>query len=332
MKIGIVGSRSFPQAELVEWFVSELPGGVTVVSGGARGVDSVAEEAARKRGLPVEVYRPDVAGCTARHEFTQRYYARNQRIVDASDLVVAFTEKDSGGTWHTIKQAKKAGVPIKIIRPAPLFDRAVDRDDQQAEHDADVDQVEDLERDDRPERPVSAQQAARDARKGQGPFSIKRAALGSYALRRKSYIGSEEWLEIVTLKETDPAALAAKIVPDMLRFFEDYPPGILHALSVPPRSVRNLDRPHTMDIVGRDVAEALRVPFVRMFEPWTKSTRGRHAQPGEIVVTDQVRAYVGKVVFVVDDVYTSGRTMRAAVQSLLSLEVHAHGLAWVYMA
>lgn len=36
MKIGIVGSRSFPQSKLVNWFVDDLPMGVTIVSGGAK--------------------------------------------------------------------------------------------------------------------------------------------------------------------------------------------------------------------------------------------------------------------------------------------------------
>ena len=34
MKLGIVGSRSFPQLELVKWFIEELPEGVSVISGG----------------------------------------------------------------------------------------------------------------------------------------------------------------------------------------------------------------------------------------------------------------------------------------------------------
>lgn len=121
MKIGIVGSREFPQLKLVEWFVRDLPKGVTVLSGGARGVDTAAAETARKCGLTVEEYLPDLTGCKERLDFTKRYYERNQKIVDQSDMVVAFTEKDNGGTWSSIKMAVKANKPVKIIRPSLFF-------------------------------------------------------------------------------------------------------------------------------------------------------------------------------------------------------------------
>ncbi len=55
MKIGIVGSREFPQLKLVQWFINDLPKGVTVISGGARGVDGAAAEQARKNGLDVQM-------------------------------------------------------------------------------------------------------------------------------------------------------------------------------------------------------------------------------------------------------------------------------------
>lgn len=77
MKIGIVGSRTFPQLKLIEWFIKDLPLGVTIISGGARGVDQAAAEAARNRGLAVIEYFPQLDGCTHRHEFTERYYDRN---------------------------------------------------------------------------------------------------------------------------------------------------------------------------------------------------------------------------------------------------------------
>ncbi len=70
--------------------------GVTIVSGGAQGVDSAAVEYGRQRGLEVIEYLPDLADCRERFEYTQRYFDRNQRIVDESDLLVAFTEKESG--------------------------------------------------------------------------------------------------------------------------------------------------------------------------------------------------------------------------------------------
>ena len=87
-----------------------------------------------------------------------------------------------------------------------------------------------------------------------------------------------------------------------------------------------------VDRVAARVAAEVGCDWAPMFEPWDKCGRGRHAKHGEIAITPAAARYTGKVVWVLDDVYTTGRTMRSAVQALLALEVHAHGLAWVYIA
>ena len=123
MKVAVVGSREFPQLKMVQWFINDLPKGVTVISGGARGVDGAAAEHARRCGLDVQECLPDLTGCTEKHEYTQRYYERNQRIVDGCDMLVAFTEKDHGGSWDSIKRAVKANKPVKDHPPEPFLSR-----------------------------------------------------------------------------------------------------------------------------------------------------------------------------------------------------------------
>ena len=316
MNLAIVGSRSFPQLKLLEWYVSDLPHGLTILSGGARGVDQAAAEYARRRGLKVVEYLPDLAECKERHEYTKAYHARNERLVADADLVVAFTEKDYGGTWDTIRRAQKAGKPLKIVKPSLFFPGEADAPAEGTP----------------PEEERTPAEAAREARKGTGPFQIRRVSLGSYALRRKSYIQPEEWAEIVTDKDNGPEKLAEKMLPAFRGFFETHRRlGVLHALTVPPRSKRHLDRPHVMDILSERLAKDLGVPRVCFFQPWEKSTRGRFAVHGEIAVAPGVEKFVGKVVWVLDDITTTNFTLRAAVQSLLSLEIHAHGLAYIVM-
>lgn len=320
MNVGIVGSRSFPQLKLVEWFVNDLPFGVRIVSGGAKGVDLAAVEYAKRRGMETVEHLPNLEGCTQRHEYCARYYERNQKIVDGSDLIVAFTEKDSGGTWDTIKRARRANKPVKIVRPSLLFPG--DSEEADIGEDNTEEQYE-----------ASQQQNSRTANKGKGPFAIKRVSLGSYALRRKCYITSEEWADIIVMKDTNPNGLAEKITPAMVDFFsKNNRLGYIHALTVPPRSKRNLQNVHVMDLVAESVARELGCEFVRLFEPWEKSTRGRHAKRGEIAVLPEVSRYIGKVVWVLDDVTTTNFTLQASVQSLMALEIHAHGLAYVLMA
>ena len=115
VRIGIAGSRRRTDREAVEAYIAELTPGTVVVTGGARGPDRWAEEAARSGGLAVAVHKPDLEAVRARWEATDRYYARNQAIVDDSDRIIAFVAPDrTGGTEDTIRRAKRAGKPVEV--------------------------------------------------------------------------------------------------------------------------------------------------------------------------------------------------------------------------
>lgn len=102
-KIAVVGSREGVNREAVEAFVGRLdPEGTVLISGGARGVDTWAAEAAERRGIRTVVIRPNWKkyGRTAG-------FKRNNDIVLAADDVVAFWDMKSRGTLDTIKKALK---------------------------------------------------------------------------------------------------------------------------------------------------------------------------------------------------------------------------------
>lgn len=109
MKIGIVGSRDFPCLDLVVAYVKSLPSDTVVVSGGARGVDGAAANAARDAGLVVVEYLPDWS------KGRQAGLERNTLIVEQSDRVVAFWDGKSRGTLDTIRKANRAGKPGDVI-------------------------------------------------------------------------------------------------------------------------------------------------------------------------------------------------------------------------
>ena len=117
MNVGIVGSRRWKSRSAVESLVNTLSADTTVVSGGAKGVDSWAAEYARKRGLKVIEFLPDYPSFgSPRWEYTQAYYVRNRQIAEHSEVVYAFVAPDrKGGTENTIKHAKELGVPVNII-------------------------------------------------------------------------------------------------------------------------------------------------------------------------------------------------------------------------
>ena len=115
MRVGIVGSRRRTDRETVEATVAALPVGTVVVTGGAAGPDQWAAQAARASGHEVVVHTPDLGGVRARWQATDRYYARNQRIVDDADRVIAFVAPDrTGGTEDTIRCALRAGKPVEL--------------------------------------------------------------------------------------------------------------------------------------------------------------------------------------------------------------------------
>lgn len=106
MKVAIVGSRDYPHMEKVRAYVTSLArwdSATVIVSGGARGVDQVAETSARANGLAVESFPADWS--TGRGAGMDR----NTKIVDAADRVVAFWDEQSRGTHDTITKALKAG-------------------------------------------------------------------------------------------------------------------------------------------------------------------------------------------------------------------------------
>lgn len=110
MKIAIVGSRNYPNKQDVVRYVKSLPHGTMIISGGAMGPDTWAEEAALVRGLETMIFKPewDKWGKSAG-------FRRNADIVMAADKVVAFTT-GSKGTANTMELARRYGKELEVHR------------------------------------------------------------------------------------------------------------------------------------------------------------------------------------------------------------------------
>ena len=111
-RVAVIGSRRFPNPEVIVAYVSNLPADTILVSGGAEGTDTIAEQAARARSLSVEIYAAD-------WEQLGRKAGpiRNQQIVEASDLVVAFWDGESRGTLNTVMRAVEAKREVRVFDP-----------------------------------------------------------------------------------------------------------------------------------------------------------------------------------------------------------------------
>ncbi|MBE9556584.1 MAG: DNA-processing protein DprA [Proteobacteria bacterium] len=117
LHIAIVGSRDYPRPDLVREFVARLPADCVLVSGGARGVDAMVEEAALAAGLKTLIFHADWDWLGPKAG-----PVRNAEIVAHADRVVAFWDGASRGTTNTILQAAGRKLPIEIYGPdgAPI--------------------------------------------------------------------------------------------------------------------------------------------------------------------------------------------------------------------
>ena len=104
----IVGSRNFNDYELLKSELKKV-GIKKIVTGGAKGADSLAEKYAHEYNIPLEIYKPDCK--LGRHAG----FLRNKLIVDNSQSVIAFWNGESYGTLSTINHAKKTGKPVTIV-------------------------------------------------------------------------------------------------------------------------------------------------------------------------------------------------------------------------
>jgi hypothetical protein len=116
MKIAVIGSRNFTYQVLLENELNTIKEKVTmVISGGAKGADTLAEKWAIDNNLPFEVIKPnwETYGRAAG-------IVRNKLIIDSCDYCYAFWDKKSKGTLFNIKYCNKIGKPIKIINFIPV--------------------------------------------------------------------------------------------------------------------------------------------------------------------------------------------------------------------
>ena len=118
IRIAIVGSRNFSGAYAINVILSSLVNklgadNITIISGGAFGVDTWAENAARAFGVAVEIHKPDW------HK-DGRYnpgagYERNGTIIENADRVIAFHDGVSKGTMNSVWQAFDLGKSVVVL-------------------------------------------------------------------------------------------------------------------------------------------------------------------------------------------------------------------------
>ena len=107
MKLAIVGSRGINNID-IGTYIQEVP--TEIISGGAKGVDTLAAEYAIRNNIKLTEFLPDY----------KRYgrgtpIIRNSQIVESCDKLIAFWDGKSRGTLSSINLAKKLGKELQVV-------------------------------------------------------------------------------------------------------------------------------------------------------------------------------------------------------------------------
>lgn len=114
-RVVVAGSRSFRDKKLLFSKLDFLlqnqgPEEIEIVSGMAKGADTMGEEYARSRGLKIKQFPAewDKFGKGAG-------YRRNEQMAAYADALVAFWDGHSPGTRHMISICKKKGMAVRVV-------------------------------------------------------------------------------------------------------------------------------------------------------------------------------------------------------------------------
>jgi len=113
-KIAVIGSRSFLDFNFfsakLEYLLQNTEE-IEFVSGGAIGTDRLCKRYAEENNYKITEFLPDYE----KYSGKVAPLKRNHQIVEAAQMLIAFTT-GSSGTAYTIKLAEKKGIPIRIIK------------------------------------------------------------------------------------------------------------------------------------------------------------------------------------------------------------------------
>lgn len=98
--------------------LSLLPRNTVIVHGAASsGGDALADRAAARLGFGRERFPAD----WRRHGRRAGILRNLEMLNEHPDLVIAFWDGHSNGTWHMIEEARRRGITVEVIEREPLY-------------------------------------------------------------------------------------------------------------------------------------------------------------------------------------------------------------------
>lgn len=110
MKVAVIGSRDFYDYDLVKETLSTID--ITLlISGGAKGADSLGEQYANENNIETLIFKPDW-----KKHGPAAGPIRNTDIVNNANIIVAFWDGESKGTKDSVTKAEKLNKEVVIIK------------------------------------------------------------------------------------------------------------------------------------------------------------------------------------------------------------------------
>ena len=114
MKLAIVGSRKFNNYTKLKQAASVFQA-AEIVSSGAKGADTLAEQYAHETGLPLKLFLPKFKVDPNTPYHVRWFHSRNRELAEYADVIIACWDGISAGTKSTIKHARKLGRQVVIV-------------------------------------------------------------------------------------------------------------------------------------------------------------------------------------------------------------------------
>lgn len=123
LRVIIAGSRDFNDYKLLKKSAIEiitkktmLPDLTRIISGGARGADTLGERFANEMGLEISRFIPDLDGLGKRAGYVRNAEMAKFAVEDDNDgMLIAFWDGKSRGTKHMIDLAKRYGLEVHVV-------------------------------------------------------------------------------------------------------------------------------------------------------------------------------------------------------------------------
>lgn len=115
MRVIICGDRNWTDEETIHEYIHTLPPNSVVIQGTCRGADMIARHLAYTHGH----FIMDFPAKWDKHGRAAGPIRNKQMLTEGNpDLVIAFHDNlpESKGTADMIRQAKKAGIPVKYFK------------------------------------------------------------------------------------------------------------------------------------------------------------------------------------------------------------------------